>query len=459
MSDDGSKVNGRKLFGTDGIRGVANHYPMTAEVALSLGRAVAERFRQTTGRAGRIVIGKDTRLSGYMLESALEAGIVSAGADVMLVGPMPTPGIAFITSSMRAEAGVVISASHNPFQDNGIKIFAADGFKLPDDVEADLERRMEHPQSLTDGSEMRIGKASRIDDAEGRYVQYLKDTFPRERRLDGIRVVVDCGNGAAYRVAPKVLEELGAEVFPLGTEPNGRNINDGSGALHPENAAGEVRRTRAEIGIALDGDADRVILCDERGQIVDGDQIMAILGTRLLFRGALPHATVVATVMSNLGLERALQAHGGILLRTAVGDRYVVEAMRERGLTFGGEQSGHIVFLNHSTTGDGLLAALQVIAIMVQEGKPLSELARSMVRYPQVLLNFKVPSKRPLDDLPPVKAAIARAETALGAEGRVVVRYSGTEPKARVMIEGADEKVIRGYADEIARVLQQSLQS
>jgi phosphoglucosamine mutase len=458
MSQDGTKVNGRKLFGTDGIRGVANHYPMTAEVALSLGRAVAERFRQVTGRAGRIVIGKDTRLSGYMLESALEAGIVSAGADVMLVGPMPTPGIAFITASMRAEAGVVISASHNPFQDNGIKIFAADGFKLPDDVEADLERRMEHPQPLADGAETRIGKASRIDDAEGRYVQYLKDTFPRERRLDGIRVVVDCGNGAAYRVAPKVLEELGAEVFPLGVEPNGRNINDGSGALHPENAAAEVRRSRAEIGIALDGDADRVILLDERGQVVDGDQIMAILGTRLLFRGALPHATVVATVMSNLGLERALQGHGGTLLRTAVGDRYVVEAMRERGLTFGGEQSGHIVFLNHSTTGDGLLAALQVIAVMVQEGKPLSELARTMVRYPQVLLNFKVSSKRPIDDLPPVKAAIARAETALGAEGRVVVRYSGTEAKARVMIEGTDEKLIRSHADEIARVLQQSLQ-
>jgi phosphoglucosamine mutase len=458
MSHDG-KVNGRKLFGTDGIRGVANHYPMTAEVALSLGRAVAERFRQVTGRAGRIVIGKDTRLSGYMLESALEAGIVSAGADVMLVGPMPTPGIAFITSSMRAEAGVVISASHNPFQDNGIKIFAADGFKLPDDVEADLERRMEQPPVVTDGAETRIGKASRIEDAEGRYVQYLKDTFPRERRLDGIRVVVDCANGAAYRVAPKVLEELGAEVFPMGVEPNGRNINDGCGALHPENAAAEVRRSRAEIGIALDGDADRVILSDERGQTVDGDQIMAILGTRLLFRGALPHATVVATVMSNLGLERALQGHGGVLLRTAVGDRYVVEAMRERGLTFGGEQSGHIVFLNHSTTGDGLLAALQVIAVMVQEGKPLSELARTMVRYPQVLLNFKVPSKRPIDDLPPVKAAIARAESALGAEGRVVVRYSGTEAKARVMIEGTDEKVIRSHADEIARVLQQSLQT
>jgi phosphoglucosamine mutase len=459
MSNDGIKVNERKLFGTDGIRGVANHHPMTAEVALSLGRAVAERFRQTAGRAGRIVIGKDTRLSGYMLESALEAGIVSAGADVMLVGPMPTPAIAFITASMRAEAGVVISASHNPFQDNGIKIFAADGFKLPDDVEADLERRMENPQPMTDSPETRIGKASRIDDAEGRYVQYLKDTFPRDRRLDGIRVVVDCANGAAYRVAPKVLEELGAEVFALGVDPNGRNINDQCGALHPENIAAEVRRTRAEIGIALDGDADRVILSDEHGQVIDGDQIMAILGTRLLSRGTLPHATVVATVMSNLGLERALQGHGGTLLRTAVGDRYVVEAMRERGLTFGGEQSGHILFLNHSTTGDGLLAALQVIAVMVQEGKPLSELARTMVKYPQILINFKVPNKRPIDELPPVKAAIARAESALGADGRVVVRYSGTEAKARVMIEGADEQLIKSHADEIARVMQKSLLS
>src|SRR5688572_3448938 len=362
----------RKLFGTDGIRGVANREPMTAEMALRLGQAVARRFRHDK-RAGRIVIGKDTRLSGYMLESALEAGIVSAGADVMLVGPMPTPAIAFITSSMRADAGVVISASHNPYQDNGIKLFASDGFKLPDDVEADLEQRMENPAPLPEDSS-HIGRASRIDDGEGRYVQYLKDTFPRDRTLDGIRVVVDCANGAAYRTAPMVLEELGAEVFPLGVAPNGQNINDACGALHPESAGTEVRRTRAEIGIALDGDADRVILTDEKGQIVDGDQIMAILGTRLLARGALPQETMVATVMSNLGLERALAERGGKLLRTAVGDRYVVEAMREHKLCFGGEQSGHIIFLEHSTTGDGLLAALQVLAIMVQEGKSLSDL-------------------------------------------------------------------------------------
>jgi phosphoglucosamine mutase len=455
MGDNGYD---RKLFGTDGIRGVANQHPMTVEVAMRLGRAVAERFRHA-GRPGRIVIGKDTRLSGYMLESALEAGIVSAGADVMLVGPMPTPGIAFITSSMRADAGVVISASHNPFQDNGIKLFASDGFKLPDEVEADLEHRMEAPAPLPDGDGSGIGRATRIDDGEGRYVQYLKDTFPRERTLAGIRIVVDCANGAAYRTAPMVLEELGAEVFSVGVTPNGKNINDGCGALYPDHIAAEVKRTRAEIGIALDGDADRLMLSDEKGNILDGDQIMAILATRMLARGSLPQETMVATVMSNLGLERALASQGGKLLRTAVGDRYVVEAMRERKLSFGGEQSGHIIFLEHSTTGDGLLAALQVLSVMVQEGKPLSELGRTMTRYPQVLVNFKVAQKLPLDDLPKVKAAIAHAESVLGTDGRVVVRYSGTEAKARVMIEGTDEQLIKSHADEIARVMQLSLQN
>ncbi len=455
----GDLVSGRKLFGTDGIRGVANQPPMTAEMALRLGRAVAEKFRHPVRRA-RIVIGKDTRLSGYMLESALEAGIVSAGADAMLVGPLPTPGIAFITASMRADAGVVISASHNPYQDNGIKIFAADGFKLPDGVEADLERRMEQiagDESRDGGAD--IGKAMRIDDAQGRYVQYLKHTFPRQRTLDGVRVVVDCGHGAAYEVAPRVFGELGADVVSLGVDPNGRNINESCGALFPEAAAAEVQRTRAEIGVSLDGDADRLILTDEKGQVVDGDQIMAILGTRMIAHGTLPGNTVVATIMSNLGLERALAAHGGRLLRTAVGDRYVVEAMRDKGHTFGGEQSGHIIFLDHSTTGDGVLAALQVLAVMNQEGKPLSELARVMVRYPQVLVNFKVPHKVPIEDLPAVQKAIADAETVLGHEGRVVVRYSGTEAKARVMIEGTDEQVIRAHADEIALVMQRSLRN
>ena len=446
----------RRLFGTDGIRGVANQYPMTAEMALALGRSVAEHFRKRDKRC-RVVIGKDTRLSGYMFESALEAGIVSAGADVMLVGPLPTPAIAFITASMRADAGIVISASHNPFQDNGIKLFGPDGFKLADDIEVEIEQRIVDPEPLTPGPEPRIGKAVRLDDAEGRYVQFIKDGFPKDRTLDGMRVVVDCANGAAYRAAPQVFSELGAEVSALFIEPNGRNINDGCGALHPEKVAVEVRRTRANIGIALDGDADRVILTDEHGEIVDGDQIMAILGTRLMAQGKLAGNTVVATVMSNLGLERALAANRVKLLRTAVGDRYVVEAMREGGFTFGGEQSGHIVFLQEATTGDGLLAALQVLSVMVQEGRPLSELASLMTRFPQVLLNFTVDRKVPIDQLPAVVAAIGKVEKAMGRDGRVLVRYSGTEAKARVMIEGADEQTIRVYAEDIAECMRTEL--
>jgi phosphoglucosamine mutase len=446
----------RRLFGTDGIRGVANQHPMTAEMALSLGRAVAEHFAHREKHC-RIVIGKDTRLSGYMFESALEAGIVSAGADVMLVGPLPTPAIAFITASMRANAGIVISASHNPFQDNGIKLFGPDGFKLADDIEAEIEQRMIRPEPFVAGPEPRIGKAVRLDDAEGRYVQYIKHSFPKERTLDGIRVVVDCANGAAYRAAPQVFEELGAEVVALSVEPDGRNINAGCGALYPEVVAAEVRRCGAALGIALDGDADRLILTDEQGAIVDGDCIMAILGTRLLSRGKLPRDTVVATVMSNLGLERALAARKGKLLRTAVGDRYVVEAMREGGYGFGGEQSGHIVFLQEATTGDGLLAALQILSVMAQEERSLSELAGLMTRYPQVLLNFQVARKVPINDLPTVQTAIERVVQALGDEGRVLVRYSGTEPKARVMIEGTDEPTIRAFAEEIAEVMRNAL--
>ncbi len=451
--------NERKLFGTDGIRGVANQDPMTAEVALRLGQAVAQRFRHPS-RPGRIVIGKDTRLSGYMLESALQAGIVAAGADVMLVGPLPTPGIAFITSSMRADAGVVISASHNPYQDNGIKIFAADGFKLPDEVEADLERRMSDIAAGNGGGRAEagaIGKAMRIEDARGRYVQFLKHAFPKDRTLDGIKIVVDCANGAAYQVAPRVFEELGADVVTLGAHPDGRNINDGCGALHPELMAAEVRRVGAHLGVALDGDADRVILADETGTVVDGDQVMAILGTRMLEQDRLPGRTVVATVMSNLGLERALVARGGRLLRTAVGDRYVVEEMRAGGFLLGGEQSGHIIFLDHATTGDGVVAALRVLAIMVEEGRPLSELARAMTRYPQVLLNFPVARKRPLEEMPVVQQCITRIEGDLGAEGRVLVRYSGTESKARVMIEGTDLGRIRAQADEIAQAMKKEL--
>jgi phosphoglucosamine mutase len=449
----------RALFGTDGIRGVANRDPMTAEMALRLGQAVAQHFRRAK-RGGRIVIGKDTRLSGYMLESALQAGIVSAGADVLLVGPLPTPGIAFITSSMRADAGVVISASHNPYQDNGIKLFAADGFKLPDEVEIAIEKSMLAIGSGNDSARAApdaIGKAERIDDAGGRYVQFLKHAFPKELTLDGVKVVVDCANGAAYHVAPQVFRELGAVVDEINVWPDGRNINFGCGALHPEHMAEEVRRSGAQLGIALDGDADRVILADEHGNVIDGDQILAILGTRMLATGQLPGKTVVATVMSNLGLERALAVKDGKLIRTAVGDRYVVEAMREKGLVLGGEQSGHIIFLDHATTGDGVIAALRVLAVMVQEGKPLSELARTMTRYPQVLLNFAVAQKRPFEEMPSVQKLIARVERELGTDGRVVVRYSGTESKARVMIEGTDESGIRAYATEIAETLKQAL--
>src|SRR5262252_217244 len=449
----------RALFGTDGIRGVANRDPMTAEMALRLGQAVAQHFRRAK-RGGRIVIGKDTRLSGYMLESALQAGIVSADADVLLVGPLPTPGIAFITWSMRADAGVVISASHNPYQDNGIKIFAADGFKLPDEAEIEIERSMEAIGSGNDSARAApdaIGKAERIDDAVGRYVQFLKHAFPKELTLDGVKVVVDCANGAAYHVAPQVFRELGAVIDEINVWPYGRNINFGCGALHPENMAEEVRHAGAQLGIALDGDADRVILADEKGNVIDGDQILAILGTRMLKRRQLPGETVVATVMSNLGLERALASAGGKLIRTAVGDRYVVEAMREKGYVLGGEQSGHIVFLDHATTGDGVIAALRVLAVMVEEGKPLSELAGTMTRYPQVLLNFAVARKRPFEEMTSVQKAIAKVERELGSEGRVVVRYSGTESKARVMIEGTDESGIKAYAAEIAETLKQAL--
>jgi phosphoglucosamine mutase len=444
----------RKLFGTDGIRGVANQPPMTAEVAMRLGRAVARKFVGGSHR-GRIVIGKDTRLSGYMLESALEAGIVSAGADVMLVGPLPTPGIAFITSSMRADAGVVISASHNPYQDNGIKIFAADGYKLPDEIEAEIEDLMAADTGGAGTADM--GKATRVEDAAGRYVQFLKNAFPRLRTLDGVRIVVDCAHGAAYQVAPMVFAELGADVIEIGVKPNGRNINDGCGAMHPEGLAEQVKKSKAQVGVALDGDADRLILCDENGAIFDGDQAMAVLGTRMMADGKLPGNTVVATVMSNLGLERALASKGGKLLRTAVGDRYVVEAMREKGYMLGGEQSGHLVFLDQSTTGDGVLAALRVLAVMVEEGRPLSDLGRTMTRYPQVLLNFEVAEKRPIDELPTVKKAIAAAEASMGAEGRVLVRYSGTERKARVMVEGQDERSIRGHAETIAETLKRAL--
>lgn len=448
-----SKIPDRKLFGTDGIRGIANVPPMTIETALRLGRAVARLYHRP-GHRGRIIIGKDTRLSGYMFEQAMAAGICSMGADVMLCGPLPTPGIAFLTSSMRADAGVVISASHNPYYDNGIKIFAADGFKLPDATEAKLEELMaqgEDGQPLPAPED--IGRAQRIDDAKGRYIVFLKNSFPRRLSLDGLKIVVDCAHGAAYRVAPNVLAELGASVTSLSVAPDGKNINDHCGALHPESMCRAVVEQGAHIGIALDGDADRVIFADERGRIVNGDAIMALCARRLLSRGELRKNTLVATVMSNLGLERAMADMGGQLLRTAVGDRYVVEAMRQHDLNLGGEQSGHLVFLDHMTTGDGIIAALQVLAILLEENKPLSELASIMKQYPQVLLSVKVARRLPLAELTTVQSLITRIESELGSDGRVLVRYSGTEPKARVMIEGPEASLIERYAQEIAEEL------
>ena len=449
-------TNGKRLFGTDGVRGKANLYPMTVDLVLKLGQAVARYFLES-GRAGRIVIGKDTRRSCYMFENALSAGIMSMGADVMLVGPLPTPGIAHITSSMRADAGLVISASHNPYTDNGIKIFGSDGFKLPDSAELEIERLVfsgELDDSLPPGE--KVGRARRIDDAGGRYVAFCKNTFPQDLTLDGIRLVLDCANGAAYKVAPAVFEELGAEVFPLGVTPDGRNINYRSGALHPENLCEAVRLYRADVGVALDGDGDRVILSDEHGDVVDGDEILAILATRMIATGSLKYDTVVATLMSNLGLEKVLERVGGRLVRTPVGDRYVVEEMRRSGYNLGGEQSGHIVHLDHTTTGDGIVTALQVLAVMQREGKRLSELRSIMSRYPQVLVSVPVDKKVPIEELEDVQRAISHAREVLGDEGRVVVRYSGTEMKARVMVEGPSESEANNLAHEIARVLRRA---
>jgi phosphoglucosamine mutase len=449
-------TNGRTLFGTDGMRGVANLEPMTGPTVTRLGMAIAARLRQP-GRHTRIAIGKDTRLSGYMFESALAAGIVSMGADVWLTGPLPTPGIAFITSSMRCDAGVVISASHNPFEDNGIKVFARDGYKLPDQIEAEIEALMGSPD--LDGMRAApgdVGYSRKIEDARGRYVVYCKATFPSELTLDGLHVVVDGAHGAAYRVGPAVFEELGAKVTAIHTKPDGKNINARAGALYPQTMCDAVKHHEAHIGIALDGDADRLVLCDEHGNVIDGDAVMALCATRMIKEERLAKQTLVATVMSNLGLERAVRAAGGRVVRTQVGDRYVVEEMRRNGYNLGGEQSGHLVFLDHATTGDGIVAALRVLAIMVREQRALSELAQVMTRTPQVLINTAVERKVPLEQLADVQRMIADVERQLGEDGRVLVRYSGTESKVRVMIEGMDEVRIRGWAEEIAGALAQS---
>lgn len=447
----------RKLFGTDGIRGPANIHPMTGEVAMALGRALTHVARRSRKRKSpRIVIGKDTRVSGYMLETAIASGICSMGGEVMLVGPLPTPGISFITSSMRADAGVVISASHNPYNDNGIKLFWADGFKLPDEVELELEHLIidnngwvnEPPTGAT------IGKAIRIDDALGRYIVELKHTFPNHLSLDGIQMVVDCANGAAYKAAPAVFEELGASLTTIGTHPNGSNINENCGSLHPEKAAIKVLEQGANIGITLDGDADRLILIDEKGQVVDGDAVMALCASHMIKEGTLKKNTVVTTVMSNLGLDKAIKKLGGNVIRTAVGDRHVVEEMRTHQYNFGGEQSGHLIFTDHSTTGDGILAALQILAIMVKEQKPLSELAGGiMKRIPQCLQSFKVAKKRPVKELKNTSKAIKHIAAELGNDGRIFVRYSGTEAKARVLVEGPNQETINEYAEQVKQTM------
>jgi phosphoglucosamine mutase len=448
MTRDGKKQE--RLFGTDGIRGVANIEPMTAETSLRLGRALAYVFRDRPGRH-KILIGKDTRLSGYMLETALASGVCSMGVDVLLVGPVPTPGIAFLTRSQRADAGVVISASHNPFQDNGVKIFSRDGFKLPDEMEDEIESlvvdcKIDHLRPTANA----IGKATRVEDALGRYNVFAKTTFPRDLTLDGLKVVIDCANGAGYKVAPEVLAELGAEVIAIGDEPDGENINAECGALHPQEVQRLVRETGAHIGVALDGDADRAILVDETGEIVDGDAILAIAAQEKLNNGGLPHNTLVATVMSNLGLEVALRNMGGKLVRTAVGDRYVVEEMLRGGYTLGGEQSGHVVFLDANTTGDGIVTFLSLLAVMVRRQRPLSELKQVMQRYPQKLINVKVRERRDLSSVEPVAKIMQRVTDALGDSGRLLVRYSGTEALVRVMIEGEDEGQVCAYTEEVA---------
>jgi phosphoglucosamine mutase len=439
------------LFGTDGVRGVANTEPITSETALKLGRALAHVFKNSAGRHRRILIGKDTRLSGYMLETALASGICSMGVDVWLVGPLPTPGIAFLTRSMRAEAGVVISASHNPFQDNGIKFFSREGFKLDDET----ERRIE--ELVADDGELArhrapagdIGKAARIDDAAGRYLVFLKNCVPRTVALDGLRVVIDCANGAAYKVGPEALEELGIDVAAIGVEPDGTNINQNCGAMHLDGLRTAVAARRANVAVALDGDGDRAMLVDEKGEVFDGDDVMALLGTRMAHDGRLARNTVVATVMSNFGLELALTRAGIRLVRTEVGDPAVAREMRQNSYNLGGEQSGHVIFMDHSTTGDGLITALLVLAVMAETGKPLSEL-RAMRRVPQVLENVRVRARRPLAEMPAVQRAIAAAEARLNGAGRLLVRYSGTEMLARVMVEGEDADTIGALAREIA---------
>ena len=440
----------RKFFGTDGIRGTTNSEPMTAETALRVGQAAGAHFLRGDHRH-RVVIGKDTRLSGYMMESAMVAGFTSVGMDVVMTGPMPTPAIAMLTKSMRADLGVMISASHNPFDDNGIKLFGPDGYKLSDEDELAIERRLRRPPKLAKPAA--IGRAKRIDDARGRYIHYLKTTFPEHLRLDGLKVAIDCANGAAYHVAPEALWELGAEVVSTGVSPNGININAKRGSTHPEVVAELVAATGADIGLALDGDADRLIVADENGRIVDGDQMLALIGLSAHRRGELQGGALVATVMSNLGLERRLEADGLKLIRAAVGDRYVLEKMREKGCNVGGEQSGHIILTDHSTTGDGLVSGLQILAALIESGKPASELLAQFEPLPQLLKNVRFNGGEPLES-EPVKRAIKAAERRLKGHGRLLIRKSGTEPLIRVMAEGEDPAIVAQAVDDICAAVE-----
>lgn len=475
---EGSLEMGRKLFGTDGIRGLANEFPMTGEMAMAVGRAIAFVLRNTPQatvkssmpvglkplesskpvRRAKIVVGKDTRLSGYMIEQALASGICSMGADVILIGPLPTPGVAFVTQSMRADAGIMISASHNAYHDNGIKVFSADGYKLPDEVENEVERVVfskEMDKARPTGD--LVGKAYRIDDVHARYLVFLKSLFPKDLDLLGVRIVLDCANGAAYKVAPLVFEELGAEVIKKGVNPNGLNINDKCGALYPENIAGATVEYRADIGISLDGDGDRCILSDENGEIVDGDQIIGLCALQMARENSLRKNTVVTTPMSNVGLELTLQEHGISMVRAQVGDRYVVDTMRKNGYSLGGEQSGHIVFLDQSTTGDGIFAALKVLEAMRRTGKSLSELKKAIRLFPQVREDVRVMRKEPFENHVEIAKAIASAQAALKDKGRVFVRYSGTESVARVMVEGEDPEQINHLSRSIATSIQRVL--
>jgi phosphoglucosamine mutase len=447
----------RRLFGTDGVRGIANQEPITPEMAMKLGKAVALVFKDQR-RRHNIVIGKDTRLSGYMLESALTSGICSMGVDVLLVGPMPTPGISFITRSLRADAGVVISASHNPYQDNGIKFFSRDGWKLSDDLEMEIEDLIfSDKMNSYQISGTEVGKAYRIADASGRYMEYVKASFPRNLTLEGLRVVVDCANGATYRISPRIFKEFGAEVVTLNAQPDGTNINLECGSVHPESMQEAVVRNRANLGVAHDGDGDRSIFSDEEGRVVDGDQTMTISALDLLEQGRLKNKTLVTTVLSNYGIDAALGAKGGKVVRTAVGDRCVLEEMLRGGYNLGGEKSGHVIFMDHHITGDGMITALQILNTMLRREKKLSELASSLQPFPQIAVDVKVKEKRNLAAIPQLQSCLKKIEGKLRKRGRIVFRYSGTESLARIMVEGPDQEEIGQFAQQVAEIIRRHI--